>query len=58
MFINFSSGLVLYFLFSNIMSIGEQKLFRVIAARGQAKAAEDDPGAKPGKKKRLPKAER
>ena len=59
MFINFSSGLVLYFLFSNIMSIGEQKLFRVIAARGQAKAAaEDDPGAKAGKKKRLPKAER
>jgi YidC/Oxa1 family membrane protein insertase len=59
MFINFSSGLVLYFLFSNIMSIGEQKLFRVIAARGQAKAApEDDAGAKPGKKKRLPKAER
>ncbi|MHB8834547.1 MAG: membrane protein insertase YidC [Candidatus Methylomirabilia bacterium] len=59
MFINFSSGLVLYFLFSNIMSIGEQKLFRVIAARGKAKAApEDDPGAKPGKKKRLPKADR
>lgn len=59
MFINFSSGLVLYFLFSNIMSIGEQKLFRVMAARGQAKAApEDDPGTKLGKKKRLPKAER
>lgn len=59
MFINFSSGLVLYFLFSNIMSIGEQKLFRVMAARGQAKATlEDDAGAKPGKKKRLPKAER
>ena len=56
MFINFSSGLVLYFLFSNIMSIGEQKLFRVIAARGQAKAApEDDPGAGGGKKKRLPR---
>ena len=35
MFINFSSGLVLYFLFSNIMSIGEQKLFRVLAARGR-----------------------
>jgi YidC/Oxa1 family membrane protein insertase len=59
MFINFSSGLVLYFLFSNIMSIGEQKLFRVIAARGKANAApEEDPDAKPGKKKRLPKAER
>ena len=59
MFINFSSGLVLYFLFSNIMSIGEQKLFRVLAARGQENAApEDDPGAKPGKKKRLPKLER
>jgi len=59
MFINFSSGLVLYFLFSNIMSIAEQKLFRVIAARGQAKAAlVDESGAKPGKKKRLPKAER
>jgi YidC/Oxa1 family membrane protein insertase len=57
MFINFSSGLVLYFLFSNLMSIGEQKLFRVIAARGQKNAApENDPGAKPGKKKRLPKS--
>ena len=54
MFINFSSGLVLYFLFSNIMSIGEQKLFRVIAAREQAKAApEDDPGAGGRKKKQL-----
>jgi len=53
MFINFSSGLVLYFLFSNIMSIGEQKLFRVIAARGQAKAAPvEDPGAG-GRKKKL-----
>jgi hypothetical protein len=39
------------------MSIGEQKLFRVIAARGQAKAEPaEDPGAKSGKKKRLPKA--
>jgi len=33
MFINFSSGLVLYFLFSNLLSISEQKLFRVLAAR-------------------------
>ena len=28
MFLNFSSGLVLYFLFSNILSIGEQTLIR------------------------------
>jgi YidC/Oxa1 family membrane protein insertase len=54
MFINFSSGLVLYFLFSNIMSIGEQKLFRVIAARGQAGTAViADPGAGGRKKKQL-----
>jgi len=59
MFINFSSGLVLYFLFSNIVSIGEQKLFRVIAARGKAKSApQGDADTKPGKKKRLPKAVR
>jgi membrane protein insertase Oxa1/YidC/SpoIIIJ len=57
MFINFSSGLVLYFLFSNIMSIGEQKLFRVLGARGQAAAAAVEAGAG-GRKKRLPKAER
>jgi membrane protein insertase Oxa1/YidC/SpoIIIJ len=57
MFINFSSGLVLYFLFSNIMSIGEQKLFRTIGARGQAAAVPaDDPGAGGSRKKRLPKA--
>jgi hypothetical protein len=30
----------------------------VIAARGQATAAVDDPGTKAGKKKRLPKAGR
>jgi YidC/Oxa1 family membrane protein insertase len=55
MFINFSSGLVLYFLFSNVLSIGEQKLFRVLGARGQAAAApQEAPGA--GKKKRQPKA--
>jgi len=54
MFINFSSGLVLYFLFSNIMSIGEQKLFRVIGAREQAKAAPaEDPGNGGRKKKQL-----
>ncbi len=57
MFINFSSGLVLYFLFSNIMSIGEQKLFRAIAARGQAKPApEDDSGG--GRRKKLPREKR
>jgi YidC/Oxa1 family membrane protein insertase len=59
MFINFSSGLVLYFLFSNIMSIGEQKLFRAIGARGQAAAVPaDDPGAGSGRKKQAPKAKR
>jgi membrane protein insertase Oxa1/YidC/SpoIIIJ len=58
MFINFSSGLVLYFLFSNIMSIGEQKLFRVLGARQAAKTpVEDDPAAG-SRKKRLPKARR
>jgi YidC/Oxa1 family membrane protein insertase len=60
MFINFSSGLVLYFLFSNVMSIGEQKLFRVIGARGKAAAAaaatEEPPAG--NRKKRLPKAGR
>jgi YidC/Oxa1 family membrane protein insertase len=59
MFINFSSGLVLYFLFSNLMSIGEQKLFRTLAARGQAAAVPaDEPGAGVGRKKQLPKAKR
>jgi YidC/Oxa1 family membrane protein insertase len=58
MFINFSSGLVLYFLFSNLMSIGEQKLFRVMAAREKPKdAATDDPGAG-GRKKKLPREKR
>jgi YidC/Oxa1 family membrane protein insertase len=52
MFINFSSGLVLYFLFSNLMSIGEQKLFRTMAAREQAKTAPGD-GAGGRKKKQL-----
>jgi YidC/Oxa1 family membrane protein insertase len=56
MFINFSSGLVLYFLFSNLMSIGEQKLFRTLAAREQAKAAPADDAA--GRKKKLPKEKR
>jgi membrane protein insertase Oxa1/YidC/SpoIIIJ len=57
MFINFSSGLVLYFLFSNVLSIGEQKLFRVLGARGQgagaATATVETPG---GRKKKLPRA--
>jgi YidC/Oxa1 family membrane protein insertase len=58
MFINFSSGLVLYFLFSNLMSIGEQKLFRTLAAREQAKltAAGDADGG--GRKKKLPREKR
>jgi len=57
MFINFSSGLVLYFLFSNIMSIGEQKLFRAIGAREKAAApAAGDSGTAGGRKKQLPKA--
>jgi membrane protein insertase Oxa1/YidC/SpoIIIJ len=57
MFINFSSGLVLYFLFSNITSIGEQKLFRVIGARDQAAAlAASDSGAGGGRKKQPPRA--
>jgi len=55
MFINFSSGLVLYFLFSNVLSIGEQKLFRVLGARAQAAAAPEE-GQGGGKKKRLPRA--
>jgi YidC/Oxa1 family membrane protein insertase len=52
MFINFSSGLVLYFLFSNLMSIGEQKLFRVIAAREKAKTATADDIESGGRKKK------
>jgi membrane protein insertase Oxa1/YidC/SpoIIIJ len=57
MFINFSSGLVLYFLFSNLFSIGEQKVFRVLAARGQAATATVvDEAAGAGKKKKLPRA--
>jgi membrane protein insertase Oxa1/YidC/SpoIIIJ len=56
MFINFSSGLVLYFLFSNVMSIGEQKLFRVLGARAQAAAAPEEAPGGGGKKKRLPRA--
>jgi YidC/Oxa1 family membrane protein insertase len=55
MFINFSSGLVLYFLFSNVMSIGEQKLFRVLGARAQAAAAPEEAPGGGGKKKRLPR---
>ena len=58
MFINFSSGLVLYFLFSNVLSIAEQKLFRVLGGRKAAEAPaapEEAPGGG-GKKKRLPRA--
>ncbi len=58
MFINFSSGLVLYFLFSNLMSIGEQKLFRTLAAREQAKAAPADDSGAGGRKKKLPREKR
>ena len=57
MFINFSSGLVLYFLFSNLMSIGEQKLFRTLAAREKAKVALTDE-SNGGRKKKLPKENR
>ncbi len=56
MFINFSSGLVLYFLFSNIMSIGEQKLFRVIGARQSAGVPAEDAGEPAGgRKKKTPR---
>jgi YidC/Oxa1 family membrane protein insertase len=53
MFINFSSGLVLYFLFSNILSIGEQRLFRAIGGRGRTGAPPEEPAAG-GRRKRLP----
>jgi YidC/Oxa1 family membrane protein insertase len=56
MFINFSSGLVLYFLFSNVLSIGEQKLFRRLGARSQAASASEEPASGSGKKKRSPSA--
>lgn len=51
MFINFSSGLVLYFLYSNLFSIAEQKLFRKLVAgkKGAVLPVEPPPG---GKKKR------
>jgi YidC/Oxa1 family membrane protein insertase len=57
MFINFSSGLVLYFLYSNVLSIAEQKLFRILGSRkvNEASAAVVDAGS--GKKKKLPKAQ-
>jgi YidC/Oxa1 family membrane protein insertase len=38
MFLNFSSGLVLYFLFSNVLAIGEQYLVRRWAARNSGSA--------------------
>jgi YidC/Oxa1 family membrane protein insertase len=55
MFLNFSSGLVLYFLFSNIISIGEQFLIRRWAASQPVAAAavEKTPSrGKSGRKRR------
>ena len=43
---------MLYFLFSNLMSIGEQKLFRALAAREKAKAATADDADSGGRKKK------
>jgi YidC/Oxa1 family membrane protein insertase len=53
MFLNFSSGLVLYFLFSNIIAIGEQTLVRKWSSRsgGDASVVIREKPAK-GKKKR------
>jgi len=54
MFLNFSSGLVLYFLFSNVMAIGEQTLVRKWTSRsdlaGVPVIREKSPGK--GKKKK------
>jgi YidC/Oxa1 family membrane protein insertase len=54
MFLNFSSGLVLYFLFSNIFAIGEQTLVRKWSSRGEAKPAviKEVAPRKAGKKKK------
>jgi YidC/Oxa1 family membrane protein insertase len=54
MFLNFSSGLVLYFLFSNIFAIGEQTLVRKWSSRGAAQPAviKEVAPRKAGKKKR------
>ena len=51
MFINFSSGLVLYFLFSNLMAIGEQYVIRRWAGKSGLPAATPVP-VKKGRKKR------
>jgi len=55
MFLNFSSGLVIYFLFSNIMAIGEQTLIRKWTSRsGQDAVAviREKPSGKGRKKKK------
>jgi YidC/Oxa1 family membrane protein insertase len=56
MFINFSSGLVLYFLFSNVLSIAEQKLFRILGSRKGNETSAVVVDAASGKRKKLPKA--
>ena len=54
MFLNFSSGLVLYFLFSNIFAIGEQTLVRKWSSRSAANAPAlvEKTAKRPGKKKK------
>ncbi len=54
MFLNFSSGLVLYFLFSNIFAIGEQTLVRKWSSRSAASAPAlvEQTAKRPGKKKK------
>jgi membrane protein insertase Oxa1/YidC/SpoIIIJ len=49
MFLNFSSGLVLYFLFSNVLAIGEQYLVRRWAARNSGQAGAVVATVSPGK---------
>jgi YidC/Oxa1 family membrane protein insertase len=49
MFLNFSSGLVLYFLFSNVLAIGEQYLVRRWAARNSGQAGAVIATVSPGK---------
>jgi YidC/Oxa1 family membrane protein insertase len=50
MFLNFSSGLVLYFLFSNVLAIGEQYLVRRWAARNSGQAGTTVQAISPGKR--------
>jgi len=54
MFLNFSSGLVLYFLFSNIFAIGEQTLVRKWSSRSATEPAviREVTPKKSGKKKK------